>query len=319
MMEDVERRVKAVATEIRDLAPGIAELVIRARTASNGARAASLAPRQRAEYQLPCEIGSAALERCEILVVNNVIMPETLGIIALTRYVFELLVWLRTIQRTPIKSLYFLMTSMADSEAHTSQHLAQLEAEAAFLDDLGEYDVPNTEALLAEHGASLTAEIVQAAEKLRMDEIDLEARRHFSAYAADAKVHGYKYQAHLIRKRAIPVAKSDLEARQKVRSDFVDQYGQTLIAEAGSAMKWSWFEAAKTIGMAAEYEYIYRYTSRLLHATPSSFYTTAKNLDPTEMRLFLEYVYVRLLDVIDVVSEFTERAESAADQAPGLS
>ena len=62
--------------------------------------------------------------------------------------------------------------------------------------------------------------------------------------------------------------------------------------------------------MEAEYEYIYRYTSRLLHATPTSFYTTSKNLEPSEVRLFLDYVYVRLLDVIDLVTALVVRAEA---------
>jgi len=35
-----------------------------------------------------------------------------------------------------------------------------------------------------------------------------------------------------------------------------------------------------------------------------------QNLELTEMRLFLEYVYVRLLDVIDVVTDLADRAEA---------
>lgn len=65
-----------------------------------------------------------------------------------------------------------------------------------------------------------------------------------------------------------------------------------------------------------EYHLIHCYTSRLLHATPTSFYTTSKNLESREMRVCLEFVHVRLLDVIDVVTRFVQGAEARAGQAP---
>jgi hypothetical protein len=311
-METTESRVAAVAAEIQDLASTIAGLTQRVRAVMVEPQIAALEGRERAETLLPCEIGAEALGRCQILVENNVVVLETLGVISLTRYVFELLVWLRTIQKTPLKSLRFLMLSLKDGEDHTLQHIAHLEAEAQFLDVIAEHDdpIPGMMALQEEHGENLTAEIVRNAEKARMDVIDFEARRHFIAYAADAKVNGYGFQAHMIRKKAVAAAQADLENKRQARRDFVDRFGQSLIDEAGGVSKWNWFDSAKAIGMDPEYQYIYRYTSRLLHATPTSFYTTSKNLELTEIRLFLEYVYVRLLDVIDVVTDIAVRAET---------
>lgn len=95
IMQNPENRVAALATEIKDLAPTIAELTQRVRTVMADPQIASLEGRERAETLLPCEIGAEALGRCQILVANNVVVLETLGVISLTRYVFELLVWLR--------------------------------------------------------------------------------------------------------------------------------------------------------------------------------------------------------------------------------
>ena len=317
-MESAESRVATVAAEIQDLAPIIAELTQRVRTAIAEPTIATLEGRERAETLLPCEIGAEALSRCQILVANNVVVLETLGVISLTRYVFELLVWLRTIQKTPLKSLRFLMLSLNDGEDHTVQHIAHLEAEARFLDVMAERDnpIPGMMALQEEYGENLTAEIVRNAERARMDAIDFEARRHFIAYAADAKVNGDGFQAHLIRKKAVAAAQADLDAMRQVRLHFVDRFGQSLIDEAGGVSKWRWFDSAKAVDMEPEYQYIYRYTSRLLHATPTSFYTTSKTLELTEMRLFLEYVYVRLLDVIDVVTDLVVRAEAKCGRTP---
>ncbi len=192
VMENAESRVATIAAEIQDLAPTIAELTQRVRAIMAEPQITTLEGRERAETLLPCEIGAEALGRCQILVANNVVVLETLGVISLTRYVFELLVWLRTIQATPLKSLRFLILSLKDGEDHTSQHIAHLEAEAQFLDVIAERDdpIPGMMALQEEHGENLTAEIVRNAEKARMDVIDFEARRHFIAYAADAKVNG---------------------------------------------------------------------------------------------------------------------------------
>ena len=52
--------------------------------------------------------------------------------------------------------------------------------------------------------------------------------------------------------------------------------------------------------MLDEYSFIYGYTSKLLHATPASLTTDQKNLEANEMGVFLRYIYVRLLDVIEM-------------------
>ncbi len=52
--------------------------------------------------------------------------------------------------------------------------------------------------------------------------------------------------------------------------------------------------------MAEAYNFIYGYTSRLLHATPTSFYTAKKNLEMEEMETFLEFCYVTLLDLVEI-------------------
>lgn len=175
--------------------------------------------------------------------------------------------------------------------------------------------------LKEQHGKHLTAEIILAAEKSRSDAIDLEARRRFCVYGADAKINGYSFQAHLIRTKAIPTAESNREVSLQGRDEFVNRFGQALIEESGGDTKWNWASSAKAVGMEVEYNYIYQYTSRLLHATPTSFYTSVKNLELVEMLVFLEFIYVRLLDVIDVVSELVDRAKThlAAQPDPIIS
>lgn len=65
---------------------------------------------------------------------------------------------------------------------------------------------------------------------------------------------------------------------------------------------WRWDQKAKLVGMENEYAFIYTYTSRLLHATPTSLTTNRKNLEPEEMLMFLKYIYIRMIDVIEMSS-----------------
>lgn len=55
--------------------------------------------------------------------------------------------------------------------------------------------------------------------------------------------------------------------------------------------------------MKDEYDFIYAYASRLLHATPASLTTNQKNLEPDEMRVFLKYIRVRLFDEIEMAGK----------------
>jgi hypothetical protein len=53
--------------------------------------------------------------------------------------------------------------------------------------------------------------------------------------------------------------------------------------------------------MERQYDFLYSNTSRMLHATPYSFAVNQKNLEFVEVHIFLEYVYVSLLDVLEAV------------------
>ena len=58
--------------------------------------------------------------------------------------------------------------------------------------------------------------------------------------------------------------------------------------------------------MADAYDFMYAYTSRLLHATPTSFYTNEKNLEMEEMEIFIEFTYVTLLELAEVTKKLLQ-------------
>jgi hypothetical protein len=75
-------------------------------------------------------------------VTKNVIVLDTLRVIAPTSYVFELLIWLKTVKQNSLKYLHFFHAFDKGREARTTQHIEHLKAEASFFDAMDERDDP---------------------------------------------------------------------------------------------------------------------------------------------------------------------------------
>ena len=65
---------------------------------------------------------------------------------------------------------------------------------------------------------------------------------------------------------------------------------------------------AETVDLLAEYEFIYSFTSKLLHATPVSITTDQKNLEPEEIIMFLKYIDVKITDILDLARRYPRNA-----------
>ena len=129
-----------------------------------------------------------------------------------------------------------------------------------------------------------------------MQEIDQSASRSFSLYAEKAQINGYDFQADFVETKVIPgIGKTIGDIEGKLAA-----FESEVPTEIRSLVPYTWNKRASKVNMKAEYDFIYAYASRLLHATPASLTTNEKNLEPAEMRIFLKYIRVRLLDVIDM-------------------
>lgn len=61
---------------------------------------------------------------------------------------------------------------------------------------------------------------------------------------------------------------------------------------------------ALKVGLADEYDFIYTFSSKLLHATPASITTNQKNLELSELAVFLKYIYVKIGDTLEFVGTY---------------
>jgi hypothetical protein len=148
------------------------------------------------------------------------------------------------------------------------------------------------------------------------EEIDRAVARRFTLYGEDARTNGYDFQAYLIEKKVLPQIKASLdEVVKEQRSVEAATPARVKKLATDSA---AWKQRARLVGMVAEYDFIYSYTSRLLHATPASITTNQKNLEGDEMAMFLRYARVRILDLIEIGTSMVVEARKPFSPNPPI-
>jgi len=134
-----------------------------------------------------------------------------------------------------------------------------------------------------------------------MREVDIEASKKFSIYIDDAKINGYGFQAHLIKTKIIPQVEQAISEIQNKLEEFKKKVDKKIFDII--PRRWNWKDMAEKVNKEEEYDYIYTYTSKLLHATPASLTTNQKNLELQEVYIFLRYINVTLNEIINLAKK----------------
>jgi hypothetical protein len=132
--------------------------------------------------------------------------------------------------------------------------------------------------------------------------IDVRASRLFSIYSKDAQRNGYSFQAYLVETKAIPQAEQALAVLEQERKEF-DRTIPPSVKEL-IPKRWRWRDMAQKVNLVDEYDYIYSISSKMLHATPASITTDHKNLELSEMRIFLKYIDVKINEILLFAEEY---------------
>lgn len=240
-----------------------------------------------------------ALIRLRLILENNFRVIETIGLVAVTRYIFELTLWLELIQGDVNYALIYRRRLIDTQKRYYESSLKQFEREVALLKAFGEEDGQSTDAAIKKLFAlsNPTSEEVSSILGQASDETDAKAARSFSIFSDQAKTNGYGFQAHLVETHEIPKVKQHIQRLQEELDEF-DRRASSKVSGLLQCSKWD--KMAEEANMTAEYEYIYSCTSKLLHCSPASITTNQKNLEPEEVVVFLRYVHTKIRDVIDL-------------------
>jgi hypothetical protein len=253
------------------------------------------------DANLWCQIAMGdSLIKLRLFTEQNFNHIETMSLLAVTRYIFEMSVWLKLFKINPQYGLVYYSQLTDNKIRYLKSCRTQAQREIALLkkfDSKGE-SLWNAklEKILSNGKQNTDCSSYSNITKL----IDDEASRHFSIYAEQAKNNGYSYQAHLIETQAlVNIEKSILEL-EKEKLKFSSSVSNEIINLIPK--HWNWCEMAKMVNLNNEYDFIYSYTSMLLHATPSSITTDQKNLEFGEINIFLKYIHVKIRDILNLAS-----------------
>jgi len=238
---------------------------------------------------------SDALIRVRIFVENNFSYIETLGVLALCRYTFELVVWLKHIEKDQRFALVYARMCIKQKMEHYDDLAEHLRREVALYNSLAaeekEAHARVLEAASVVRGSTgPTAIGRKIAEDMHAasDYVDEKLALQFAIYSSEIKHNGYDFQAHLIETQALPQALDYAEKNRESLMKFDNRWAETI--SKLKPKEWKWNVRAAHVDMVSEYNFIYSYTSRLLHATPGSLTVNQKSLEDKEPFLFLRYI-----------------------------
>jgi len=250
-----------------------------------------------------------ALVRLRLFTEQNFHFIETMGTIAVARYMFELSVWLYLFELDTRYGLVYFSQLLDTQFRYWKDCRAQLDREVALLNYIDKME-KNAQSEALERITKLTdsekqKEALLTIPKAISDIVDKKAALRFSIYADQAKVNGYGYQAHLVKEKEIPQIDQSIDNIAAEKTIFyanVSQDVRDLIPR-----HWQWRQMAQKVELTDEYDYIYTFSSKLLHATPASITTDQKNLELYELLVFLKYINVKMIDLIELAQKYSPK------------
>ncbi|WIE09853.1 MULTISPECIES: hypothetical protein [Providencia] len=240
---------------------------------------------------------------------NNFNVIETLSLVSVTRYIFELSVWLNLFILDPRYGLVYYAQLFKSQLQYWERYKEQLEKEIVFLKELGDEESQLISKkmdeihVLPKDKQDITT--IQLEIQKIYNKIDSKAAKKFSIHAEQARHNGYEFQAYLIGMKQLPTINdsiSEIKAEKALFESTITDDIKALIPKL-----WKWNLMAQKVGLNDEYNFIYSYTSKLLHAVPSSITTDSKNLESDEMILFLKYIDNKIQEIIELSDTYLEQ------------
>jgi hypothetical protein len=169
--------------------------------------------------------------------VRNSLFRGTLSLLAIARYMFELIVWLRTLEKDSSNGLLFRFRTVVVDLQHRRNSREQIQREVVRFAALAQEERDRGAQII--NDKSLTKEQVMAAMVDLEREIDREARSQFSIYARQAASSSYDLAAQKMQAEILPPLDAQIGELELEKSELE----ASLIALRASSA-WKWLERA---------------------------------------------------------------------------
>ena len=241
----------------------------------------------------------------------NAANETSLGLVALARNLFENLIWLKHFNLDLCYGIAFYRDLLQQQEQSQTQAILQAKEESLWFKELGKEDGIDLDSAsdLIERLDSLTEDersLLRLKLNAKAVAVDAKADRRFSIYGHQAKTNSYEFQAHLIETEIIPqheerldVIRRHIDELQKDIPSLLSQIQINLISK-----RWNWKQRATGVGMHIQYEFIYSFTSKLLHSGGMNLITET-DLSTGERDILLDYIRFASIDAHDEIARFT--------------
>lgn len=261
MRTPTKSQVLAVIESIKALEPRLEQLGAVARTRVRALASTRTEPQ---EIERWChQINHDSITRVRNLIENNFHAIETLALLSLARYMFELNVQLKQIDQDATFALVYARRVMEQQVEFYDRLADQLKAEADLYLKLGKARATRDELLAA----------IADRTCLYQDELE---RMHILQVAMVVDTQARKHALEQSQLNKASLAEFDTKWSVRLKDP---KYSQR-----------KWDKRANSVGMQEDYAFIYSYTSRLMHATPASISTAQQVLQDSEFLLFMRYV-----------------------------
>jgi hypothetical protein len=306
MAKTRQEKLAELVNDIKALAPELKKLCDAAR---DSLAAASTEPGLQIQY-FRQQILAYSMLRLRHFIEHNLINNtsiETMATLAVCRYTFELVVWLKLMEKDDRFALLFNRESIRGHIDNLKENISLLENERSFYISQADTETKLHQQAIEEIKASdrspdeMGKALASRLGKIS-DYLDQSLDSRLLLYYEEIAENGYGYVASFIEKKALPPIQRDLTNAKSQLADF-DQVWSNYLSEMKKNKKISqlfripteleqikWKQAAKFAEMEADFDFMYSYTSRLLHATPSSVMTLEQNLRKDEFLTFWRYI-----------------------------
>ncbi len=257
-----------------------------------------------AAWVLRAQIGT--LDKIERMFQNEEVHFD-IGLIATIRNLFENLVWIKLFSLDVRYGLVCYGHYLFQQTQVIKALIEKLKREVILFDKIDKDERHETDRILRE--ASTTGHNSLADQELsrRMvaveNSVDDDARREFALYAAAAKWNSYAYQSVILTTQVIPTHMKDLKYVEDLLENFnaakLGLLDEPLV-RLTNPQNWKWRSMAALVQMADQYDFIYSYTSKLLHSTALNL-LTEKALSDDEALMMLEYAFISIRDIFDLI------------------
>ena len=199
-----------------------------------------------------------SLVRLRLFIEQNFHYVETVGVLAVARYLLELNVWLKLLQIDVRYGLVYYCELLKKQLEFYKEFRNNAVREIYFLRHTGSLEQSLIKTRVTETMQIPDEEARSAAFRELNDEvtlkIDEEASRKFSLYAEQAQTNGYDFQAHLVETKVLPeYSKAIADLEQELAAFERDTPSEI---KSLAPKRWNWKDQAQQVGLKDEVGYL---------------------------------------------------------------